>query len=157
VAKADVAGWPLIGALCRSVNTMFIDRDIKRDIPRVMRQIDEDQDQGLGVVLFPEGTSTKGEGVQRFRPSLLEAAARAERPVRYASISYSTPPGSIPAHLSVCWWGGMPFMRHLLGLLALPWIDARLVFGEEPIQASDRKVLATRLRSAVERQLQTVV
>jgi 1-acyl-sn-glycerol-3-phosphate acyltransferase len=157
VARADVSDWPLIGALCRSVNTMFIDRDIKRDIPRVMQQIDGILSEGLGVVLFPEGTSTKGEQVQPFRPSLLEAAARAGRAVRYASLSYATPPGSIPAHLSVCWWGEMPFFRHVMGLLALPHIEARLVFGEESIAARDRKVLAERLQHAVQRQFRAVV
>lgn len=149
VAKAEVADWPVIGAMCKSVNTMFIDRTHKRDIPRVLDRITALLDSRQGVVFFPEGTSTSGERVQRFRPSLLEAAARGSIPVRYATLSYSTPAGSSPARHSVCWWGGTGFAEHLLRLLQLPEFGATLTFGEEPIVAADRKSLADRLHAAV--------
>jgi len=157
VARADVADWPLIGALCRTVETLFINRASKRDLPRVMRQMEQVLDSGRGVVLFPEGTTTKGDAVLPFRPSLLDAAARSGRPVWYASLSYSTPPGCEPAQRSVCWWGEMPFTAHFLGVLRLPEIRARVTFGEQPIRESDRKILAARLQHAVERQFQAVV
>ena len=157
MAKAEVADWPLLGPLCRSVGTLFIDRASKRDIPRVMQSMEAVLEDGRGVIIFPEGTSTRGERVERFRPSLLDAAASSGRPVHYGSLSYRTPPRSVPAHLSVCWWGDMPFFRHLVGLLRLPTIHATLIFGEEPIRASDRKVLAERLQQAVQRQFQAVI
>lgn len=156
VARADVAGWPLIGALCRSVETLFIDRASKRALPRIMRQMEQVLDTGRGVILFPEGTTTKGDGVLPFRPALLDAAARSARPVWYASLSYSTPPGSEPAHRAVCWWGEMPFTSHFLKLLRLPGVRAHLTFGTQPIRESDRKILAARLQRAVERQLRPV-
>lgn len=156
VARADVAGWPLIGRLCRAVGTLFIDRASKRDLPRVMRQMEEVLESGRGVVLFPEGTTSRGDDVLPFRPSLLDAAARSGRPVWYASLSYATPPGCAPADRAVCWWGEMPFTSHLLGLLGLPEIRARLTYGEQPILESDRKILAARLQQAVERQSQAV-
>lgn len=154
VARADVAGWPLIGMLCRTVETLFIDRASKRDLPKVMHQMERVLGSGRGVVLFPEGTTTGGDAVLPFRPSLLEATARSGRPVWYASLSYRTPPGCEPAERSVCWWGGMPFTSHFLNLLRLPEIRARLTFGEQPICESDRKILAARLQDAVERQFQ---
>ena len=149
VAKADVAGWPLIGALCRSVETLFINRANKRDLPRVMRHMEHVLDTGRGVILFPEGTTTKGDGVMPFRPSLLAAAARSARPVWYASLSYNTP--------EVRWWGEMPFASHFLKLLRLRGVRARLTFGTQPIRESDRKILAARLHRAVERQFHAVV
>ena len=157
LARSDVAGWPVIGTICRAANTIFIDREIKRDIPRAMGQICRILDTGRGVVIFPEGTSTRGDTVERFRPSLLEAAAGAGHPVSYAALSYRTPAGSAPAHLAVCWWGDMPFFSHLMGLLAVPRIHASLSFGEERIQERDRKTLARRLQYAVEERFQPVV
>jgi 1-acyl-sn-glycerol-3-phosphate acyltransferase len=88
-----------------------------------------------------------------FRPPLLESAARAGLPVWYATISYRTPDGWPPAREVVCWWADMSFGPHLLKLLGLPGFDARLVFGEQPVVESDRKLLAKRLRQEVERQL----
>jgi 1-acyl-sn-glycerol-3-phosphate acyltransferase len=157
LSKADVAHWPVVGTLTKAADTMFIDRQIKRDIPRAMRRIGEVLDSGRGVVVFPEGSSSGGDSVMRFHPSLLEAAASAEIPVSYAALSYRTPEGSAPAHLSVCWWGEMPFTSHLIELLGIPRIRAKLSFGEEPICERDRKVLARRLQFAVEERFQPVV
>ena len=88
---------------------------------------------------------------------MLESAAKAGIPVSYASLSYRTPPGSAPAHEAVCWWGDMPFGKHVLELLGLPEIRATLSFGEEPIREKDRKILAEQLQYAVAQQFQPVV
>ena len=149
IAKSDVAGWPIVGALCRSVGTLFVDRRARRDLPRALAAIDRTLAAGQGVVLFPEGTSTRGEEVARFHPSLLEVAARGRHPVSYASLGYVTADGAAPADLAVCWWGDMEFAGHLWGLLALPGFRATLAFGDERIQDDDRKRLALRLRQAV--------
>jgi len=151
VAKAEVADWPVMGSICRAVDTLFIDRRSKRDIPRVMKEIETILQEGRGVVIFPEGTSTSGASMIRFKPSLLEIAARAGIPVSHVCVYYETPPGSPPASSAVCWWGGAGFMGHILKLLQLPWFRARLTFGEEPVRATDRKELATRLQESVER------
>jgi 1-acyl-sn-glycerol-3-phosphate acyltransferase len=157
VSKADVYDWPLIGRLCASVDTLFIQREYKRDIPRVVRQIEQVMEGGRGVVVFPEGTSSGGDGVLPFRPPLLDSAARAGLPVWYATVFYRTPDGYPPAREVVCWWADMPFGCHVLKLLGLPGFDARVVFGEEPVLEPDRKALARRLRHEVERQFQTVI
>lgn len=157
VARADVADWPVMGSLCRGAGTLFIDRTNKRDIPRVMARIRQVVGSGGGIVVFPEGTSTGGDGVARFKPSLLETAATEALPVSYAALSYRTPAGSVPAQLSVCWWGDMPFAGHVVSMLGLPEIRATLRFGSDRIVDRDRKALARRLRSAVEAQFQPVV
>ncbi len=157
IAKAEVARWPVVGALCRSVNTLFISRESKRDIPGVVLGIEAVLGRGVGVVLFPEATSSAGTTVLPFRPALLEAAARTRMPVSYATLTYRTPPDASPAHLSVCWWGDMTFGRHLQGLLRLRSFDAMVTFGRERILEENRKILAERLRSAVEAQFEPVL
>ncbi len=157
IAKSEVRSWPIIGLLCRSVGTLFVDRGSRRDIPRVIAEIDRVLGHGQGIVLFPEGTSTPGFEVGRFRPSLLEVAARAGIPVSHASLSYDTGDESKPAHLTVCWWGDMEFPGHFWRLLALPRFTAKLSFGRDTIQDDDRKRLADRLQAAVERQFVPVV
>lgn len=149
VAKSEIAGWPGIGLMCKGINTIFIDRERLRDLPRVMREIDRELADGMGVVLFAEGTSSKGATVLPFRPSLLEAAARSRTPVSYASLTYRTPADELPAHLAVSWWGGMPFSPHAWDLAKLRRIRAKVVFGETVIHDGDRKRLAERLHAAV--------
>jgi 1-acyl-sn-glycerol-3-phosphate acyltransferase len=150
VSRGDVANWPGIGRLARGGDTIFLNRENIHDIPRVIAAINRILDQGLGVLLFPEGTSTKGDSVWSFKPSLLEPAARAGYPVSYAAITYRTPETEPPAHMAVCWWGEMTFAPHLLGLLKLRRFDCYIAFGDHAIQADDRKVLAKSLHEAVQ-------
>src|ERR1044072_4757195 len=157
IAKSEVARWPVIGLLCRAMNTIFVDRGKRRDAARVNKIVEGALAQGRGVVLFAEGTSTQGATVLPFKSSLLEQAARAGFPVSYTALSYRAPAGEMPAHLSVCWWGEMTFLKHLFGLFRLSEIRASIVFGSETIREDNRKVLAARLRGAVSKEFVPVV
>jgi 1-acyl-sn-glycerol-3-phosphate acyltransferase len=152
IAKKEIEGWPVFGRICRSVGTIFVDRAERRDVTRVNELIERALGRRQGVILFPEGTSTKGELVLPFKSSLLEPAARAVRPVSYATLSYRAPADQTPAHLSVCWWGEMGFLSHLLGLLRLREVHATIVFGPETIQEENRKLLANKLWLAAKEQ-----
>jgi 1-acyl-sn-glycerol-3-phosphate acyltransferase len=156
IAKSEVATWPVLGLICRSLSTIFIDREHKRDILKAMSRAEQMLDRGLGVVLFAEGKSSQGETVAPFKPSLLEFAARRKIPVHYATISYTVPTGEIPAEQSVCWWNDVPFAKHVFRLLKLQCFEATVTFGPTPIQAEDRHVLAAELWSAVQSQFTPV-
>jgi 1-acyl-sn-glycerol-3-phosphate acyltransferase len=149
VAKAEVSKWPVAGRIVRDMGTIFIDRSNRRDIPRAGEQITERLDQGEGVIVFPEGTSTKGEEVLPFNSSFLEFAARSNIPVSYAAISYRTPSGEPPASQSICWWDDIGFFAHLWRLFKLPGYVALIHFGDAPIINPDRKELASELRRRV--------
>jgi len=157
VARGDLARWPVAGRLCRSAGTVFIDRTNKRAIPRAIAQVEQVLADGAGVVVFPEGTSSAGEGVLPFRPSLLDIPARGGIPVSWAAVSYERTPGVPPPHLTVCWWGGMPFGSHALRLLGLREIRATVAWGDAPLVERDRKILAGRLHEAVDRRFRPVV
>ena len=156
VAKAEIRGWPVLGPICRWFGTIFINRQERRDIPRVTAELEAALGRGLGVVIFPEGTSSSGAGLLPFRSPLLAPAARLEIPVHYAALGYETLPGDPPAHLAVCWWGNAPLAPHVLSLVRLRRVTATVDFGEEPIVEPDRKDLAVRLREAVLAKLRPV-
>ena len=149
VAKSEIEGWPIFGRLCHVGEVIFVRRNVKRDIPRVIEEIRRRLSVGSRILLFPEGTSTDGDSVAPFRASLLAPAAAGEIPVHWASIHYHTRAGDAPASEVVCWWGGMEFGGHLLRLAGLRGFDAWIRYGDEPITDSDRKRLADRLESAV--------
>jgi 1-acyl-sn-glycerol-3-phosphate acyltransferase len=152
VAKSEVARWPVIGLMCRTLGTIFVNRGRRRDIPATLERVRRTLNRGAGVVIFAEGTSTSGRGVAPFKPSLLEVAAREGVPVHYATLGYRTPPGEPAAREAVCWWGDMTFPGHLYALLQLPRFEAEVRFGERPVEGRDRKLLAEKLWSAVNAQ-----
>jgi 1-acyl-sn-glycerol-3-phosphate acyltransferase len=157
VAKSEVARWPVLGGICRAVDTIFVDRDSRRDVSRVLEQTRLALDHGAGVVLFPEGTSSSGETVLPFRPALLATPAQLELPVSWAGIAYATRPPDPPAPESVCFWGDMTFPAHFWKLLGLAGVDARLVFGDSSITDDERKRLAASLRRVVLEELHPVL
>jgi 1-acyl-sn-glycerol-3-phosphate acyltransferase len=149
VAKGEIEGWFLAGRIVRDMGAIFINRQNRRDIPRAGKKIIERLDEGEGVIVFPEGTSTKGESVLSFNSSFLEFAAQTDLSVSYASITYQTPDDELKASDAVCWWEDISFGAHLWRLFQVREFKAIISFGEEPIQSPNRKELARLLREKV--------
>lgn len=149
IAKADLARWPLLGRIFGAADTIFIDRGRKKDILRVIEQVEAAMDRGLGVVLFPEGTSGRGDEILPFKPSLLQFAVQGGHQVHYATLTYRTPEGEYPPSHGVCWYGDEGLLPHYKRITRLSRIEAVLRFGAAPIAGEDRKELATELRDAM--------
>ncbi len=149
VAKSEVREWFAAGRICRDMGTIFINRSNRRDIPRAGGEIIKRFEQGEGVTVFPEGTSTVGETVLPFNSSFFEFAARADLPISYASISYRTPSNHPKATETVSWWDEKSFGEHLWYLFQAKEFTATIQFGDTPIRNADRKELARMLREKV--------
>jgi len=156
VARGDAARWPVGGAMCRAADTIFVDREHRRGVGEALRRMEEMLGKGRGVVLFPEGTSSSGQTVLPFRPSLLAAAARSGLPVFYTSLSYVAAPGGPSPADTICWWGDMTMGTHLVQLFRLSGFTAKLRFGEHPIRCEKRKILAAKLHEAVRAQFEPI-
>jgi len=147
VSKADVKGWPLFGWLAKLGGTVFIERTRRTHVGEVNREIEAALDEGVLVVVFPEGTSSDGQTVLPFRSSLLEPALAGNHDIATAWLHYETPDGD--AKKEVCYWGDHSFFPHLINLLGKKHIRATLRFGNYQRTTDDRKELATQLRDAV--------
>jgi len=119
------------------MNTILIDRKGFRDTHRVNSEITEVMNDGLGVVVFAEGTVSQTGELMPFKPALLQPAIELQMPVRYASIHYATPHRRDAAREAIA---------------ALPYCEATLTFGEGAVEADDRKQLASDLHQAVKSQ-----
>lgn len=152
VAKSEVSRWPFLGRLSRAANTIFVDRAKRSDVVRVNELIAGMIGSGRSVLVFPEGTSSRGAEVLPFRSSLLEPAVKIGHPVAAASLAYRTPAGWPTADESVCWWGDMTFPDHFYRMLQIPRVDAALCFAAQPVSAPERHALAEGLHAAVSAQ-----
>jgi 1-acyl-sn-glycerol-3-phosphate acyltransferase len=147
VSNADVAGWPVAGALAKLAGTIFIDRRRRADVVKVGAAMVPVVDAGQPLVLFLEGTSTGGDRVLPFHASLLEPAVRGRWPLTPAFISYHAP--GVSASHELCYWGDAVFFPHFLNLLGLPAAEARVRFGATITAEGDRRTLAQRLHQQV--------
>jgi 1-acyl-sn-glycerol-3-phosphate acyltransferase len=104
---------------------------------------------GALVVIFPEGTSSRGNGetVLPFRTSLLEPAVQNQPAISVAWLHYELADGD--ARDEVCYWGDHVFFPHVIRLLGRKSVRATIRFGQFQERIGDRKELARRLHAAV--------
>lgn len=95
VAKAELAGWPLVGRLIRGSGTLFIERARRQDTHRVNRAAADALRSGDAIAVFPEGTTTDGRSVLRFHGSLLQPIVDAEGRVLPVAIRYHDGDGEL--------------------------------------------------------------
>lgn len=149
VAKKEVQSWPVFGFIAKQWGSLFIDRNQKKDLHRIVYLISESITNQSSIIIFPEGTSSAGQQVLPFYSSLLTWPAANNFPVHYACVSYATKSKKFTAAESICWWGDMAFLPHLKLMLSLPNISTQVTFGSEPIIEANRKILAKKLSNAV--------
>lgn len=148
VSKAEVRGWPLIGWLTRCAGTLFIDRESKSDVASVASLFAPVIEEGVVLVLFPEGTSTGGDRVLPFMSSLFEPVATNRWPASAAWIGYSLADGSVSEE--VCYWRNMTFLPHFLNLLSKPVVEAQVIYGNSICDGLNRKQMARLLHDQVQ-------
>jgi 1-acyl-sn-glycerol-3-phosphate acyltransferase len=166
IARADMEGWPLIGALSKLQRTVFIERERKRTSGDQAGEIARCLANGDAMVLFPEGTTGDGNQILPFKSTLFGAASMAvadgtveEVFIQPVAIAYTrlhgVPLGRRHRHIAA-WIGDEDLMPHLKVLLARGGLDAEVHFGE-PVafsKVSNRKETArlveTRVRSMMQ-------
>lgn len=93
VAKSDMKDWPVIGALARRFNPVFVSRTEQFKSHAQVSEIRKRLASGRSVILCPEGTTSDGTGILPFRTSLF-AAADSASVVQAVVIRYLSPDGT---------------------------------------------------------------
>ena len=88
VAKTEVRLWPVIGQIARHVGTIFVNRSRPLTLPDTVAEVRAALAEGQSVSVFPEGTTSCGRTVRRFRPAFFQAAADTAAPIVPATLRY---------------------------------------------------------------------
>ncbi|MEX0693034.1 MAG: lysophospholipid acyltransferase family protein [Rhodospirillales bacterium] len=158
VAKSDVAGWPLFGLLARLAGTIFVTRERKRAICDCT-SLGTALQRGEKLVLFPEGTSSNGQGVLPFRSTLFAAVEPKQvtadvimQPVSITYVRYADG-RRLKGALSdlYAWYGDMTLADHLLSVFGLKGCIVAVNFMPpiRPAAFPNRKSLASAAEAAV--------
>ena len=108
---------------------MFIERRNRRNIDQEIEMIAQALRDGLNVVIFPEGTSSDGQGVLPFKRSLLKAAIDAKVDVLPLCLNYSKINGQKIVRQQaepMCYYGDKNFFEHLRYVLGLRSYEVKL-------------------------------
>ena len=121
VGKAEVARWPVLGAVGEATGVLFVAREDRDSRFGVVRAAEGVLGAGLPVLNFPEGTTTAGDRVLPLRPGLFGSAMRLGIPVAPVAVRYDPP--------DLAWFGDATFLPHLARLLARRSARVRVAFG----------------------------
>ncbi len=161
VAKAEIARWPLFGALAKLQRSVFVDRQSFRAVKH-RDEMSERLEAGDNLILFPEGTSSDGNRVLPFKSSLLSVAELRPggRPltVQPVSIAYTLLDG-LPMGRYLrpffAWYGDMDMASHMWQWAGLGRLTVVVRFHEPVTLArfGSRKVLSEYCYAVISRGL----
>jgi 1-acyl-sn-glycerol-3-phosphate acyltransferase len=169
IARADMAGWPLIGMLSKLQRTVFIERERKRSSGEQASEIANRMAKGDAMVLFAEGSTADGNAVLPFKSTLFGAASMAISEgaaqtvfIQPVAIVYTRLHG-VPLgrrHRPIAAWiGDEDLMPHLKVLMSEGALDVEVHFGE-PVafsKGSNRKETAKLMEREVRAMMQAAL
>ncbi len=148
IAKDDVQRWPVLGGLMARAGTIFIKRDSLRGLNESIRVTAARLRQGQSVTVFPEGTTTDGVSVNKFRGGLFQAAIDAGVAVQPIAIYYrQRDSGGEIDRMIAPYIGEERFFCHLMRVLRQGSVHVTLHFLnplEVDARWSRRQVLSAR-------------
>ena len=148
VAHDGIAGWPVIGWLAAQNNTLFVARNRRGALGGQIEALRAALAGHQPVALFPEGTTSDGQALLPFKPSLLAVLLPPPRAVMIqpVHIDYGA------ATDEIAWHSDEPAGSNAKRLLERPGrIDVTLRFLEpfDPALYPDRKQLAAVARERI--------
>jgi 1-acyl-sn-glycerol-3-phosphate acyltransferase len=149
VAKAAVESWPVIGFLFKLSGQISIHRQNRRGVAIANHQIAERLSDGQSVCVFLEGTSSGGDGVLPFKPSLVQPAIDSQSVLVPVGITWHSKNEEIVPREDIAYWKDHVLMPHLFRLLGLRDISVTIRFGKPVKPNDDRKALANKLHTHV--------
>ncbi len=130
IAKEEISKWPVIGYLSKVGNTIFINRNLR--FLRTNKSIIFDHiSRGDNIILFPEGTTSDGIRVIKFKSSLFTSLEQKNILIQPIVVKYKSING-MPLNRwlkpIIAWYGDMDLKPHLVNILKLFSIKVKIIF-----------------------------
>lgn len=140
VAQDGISSWPIVGWLCRINKTIFVSRTSRMNVGGQIEVIREAIEEKYPITVFPEGTTTDGNSLLPFKPSLFQAMAPPPKPIMVQPVLVDY--GDVSTEIA--WVGDEPAATNAMRLFSR-WgiIPATLHFLEpfDPAEYCDRKAI----------------
>jgi 1-acyl-sn-glycerol-3-phosphate acyltransferase len=153
VAKAEIAGWPLVGWMAARGGTIFHRRGSNHSLASVMAVMVERLHGGRSVAVFPEG-GTGHNGVLRvFHARIFQAALDAQVPVQPVALRFARQGRRV---IDAGFRDNETFMGNVIRLLGEAPLDVEVHFLEPvAVSADGRRRMAEASRERIALALDT--
>ena len=133
IAAKDMLDRKGLGTIIKYGNAYGIERRNRDHIEKNIIEMQRILNNGFDILMFPEGRTSNGENVLRFKEPLFEAAIRAKKKVVPLTINYlsvNKEPISLKNKDIIFWYGSdISFLDHFKKFCKAKVIKMELVFG----------------------------
>jgi lyso-ornithine lipid O-acyltransferase len=144
VSRGDLSQWPVIGPLARKSGMLFVEREDRRSAANVVQAMIARVESGVGIIIFPEGTTYPGDEVRPFKPGAFAVARRTGCELCPVGVAYGG---------DALTFGDESFLEHMRRVTGQTQTRVGLAVGA-PTRAApgeDSAALAKRLHAEVQR------
>jgi 1-acyl-sn-glycerol-3-phosphate acyltransferase len=153
VSKADIQSWPLLSRLADAADTLYLQRERKRDALRVVHLVAQALSERQTVAVFPEGTTSDGRSLLPFHANILQAAISTDTPVQPVALRFSDACSRISP--AVEFIGATTLVESLWRVACADGLVAHVaLLPARACTHADRRALAQTLRDDIETRLQ---
>ena len=146
--KAEIRSWPVLGHYVGMSHPIWIDRSSRLKSKQNLEEFKATLEHKVPLIVYPEGTSSDGNGILPFKTSPFELAVSGNFQIQPIVTLYRVPEGEP----SPCWYSDLSFMAHLWQFLGIRKIQCDVIIPD-PIRANgkDRKALAQETYEVISR------
>ncbi len=135
IAKQEVSKMGIFGLMAKLSNTFFIDNSNKNKILEYNSIIKRKLQLGDNFIIFPEGTTSDGNGVIEFKSSMLECAFGNEReisiqPITLCYTKLNNIPMGIYQRRNIAWVGDISMVDAMGNFLCSGKITVDIIFHQ---------------------------
>ncbi|MDC3386195.1 1-acyl-sn-glycerol-3-phosphate acyltransferase [Gammaproteobacteria bacterium] len=128
LSKIEVSRWPVIGKITTAVDMLFINRGAKDAASHAVNGISKFILNNRNVTIFPEGTSSGGKDLLKFKPRLFASCIDTNSPIQCVIIRYPYKEKNI--HPSVPFVRGDSLFLNILKVLFQDNITAEITISD---------------------------
>lgn len=120
ITSNELKETPLLGHVCRLSGCIFVERRSRSELYKDIKTVSTSLEAGYDVFLFPEGGTSSGEGVKKFKRPLFKGAMDADKDITLFAVNYKSingEPVSIENRDLLAWYDDMTFLPHFCKLI----------------------------------------
>ncbi len=153
--KQQIKSWPFLGAILSLNQPIWINRHSKQEAGVVVEKFRETLEEGINLIVYPEGTSTDGKhGLLPFKSTAFQAVSGTGLPILpIITVYYDTRDGN-----TIPWFGNQELLPHIWRMLSY-WtikVDLHILPAIYPTPDLSRKELAEITLKAMQETYSTV-
>lgn len=147
VAKAELQKWPFIGQAAKAAKIIMVKREDMKSLLDTMKKIRQNVENGLPVVVFPEGTTTQEPGLKPFKNGTFKIASEIKAEIIPCAISYK--------NNKLAWIGNDSFLAHFFREMWRPLNKAYFLSGK-PASSGDYRELKAKTKDTIKDLLNSI-